>query len=328
MAGSARHTHYTYSLKYDDVSRARTEVKKCSAKNVIYRSQQPAICIEILHTKSINKQSSNVRKENRAKLHTIDHFFPAMEMERGLEQFKNKYLKEKDVERSLSKDVVPAQTFENFFDDCELNLYGLTINGQVSVGDLKRTMLDLKRSVLSEKKVVKEEVPLNRWLYEYICKTLDTSIFVVESKEDNIKDQFSEITPAEVNDYARSQAYLVIHKHIHLQKSSMKCATMMTCETLSGMVAELKLTDGTSYPVWECFHNMSGIGANIAMKGLSQGVIVDYVVVYGLVTQIDSQHRCRLLQLVLNFNENICEFKQCDGHFQLDLLLNAILAHL
>ena len=47
------------------------------------------------------------------------------------------------MKKSLSKDVVPAQTLENFF---ELNLYGRTIDGQVcwQVDDLERTMIDLK----------------------------------------------------------------------------------------------------------------------------------------------------------------------------------------
>lgn len=48
-------------------------------------------------------------------------------------------------------------------------------------------MLELKQAALAEKKTVKEEVPLNRWLYEYIYKTLDPSVYVVEFKQDNIK---------------------------------------------------------------------------------------------------------------------------------------------
>lgn len=64
------------------------------------------------------------------------------------------------------------------------------------------------------------------------------------------------------------------------------------------------------------------------MPALSQGIIVDHVVVYGIVMSIESQDRCKLLQLDMDFVDNMCVFKECDGNFPLDLLLNAILAHL
>lgn len=78
-------------------------------RKAIYKS--PQCCIENVHTKSINKRASDVRKEKLAKLYLIDHFFPAMQ--RRLEEFKDKYVSEKDVALSLVKDVVPTKTLEN-----------------------------------------------------------------------------------------------------------------------------------------------------------------------------------------------------------------------
>ena len=43
---------------------------------------------------------------------------------------------------------------------------------------------------------------------------------------------------------------------------------------VSGMVAEVKINDRTSAPLWECYHNMSGLAAAIAMQVLSDGVLI------------------------------------------------------
>ena len=63
------------------------------------------------------------------------------------------------------------------------------------------------------------------------------------------------------------------------------------------MVAELKISDKTSYPVWECFHNMSGVGACITLKALSYGVLVQQVIIYGVVTTTKESSKARLMQL-------------------------------
>ena len=60
--------------------------------------------------------------------------------------------------------------------------------------------------------------------------------------------------------------------------SLIKCCYVATVPQLYGMVAEIKNVDNTSYPIWECFHNMSGVGAAcITMKVLNQGFIVNHV---------------------------------------------------
>ena len=49
--------------------------------------------------------------------------------------------------------------------------------------------------------------------------------------------------------------------------------------------------DKTSYPVWECFHNMSGVGACITLKALSYGVLVQQVIIYGVVTTTEESNK-------------------------------------
>ena len=97
---------------------------------------------------------------------------------------------------------------------------------------------------------------------------------------------------------------------------------------LIGMAAEVKLDDKTSSPIWQCFHNMSAIGASVTMKALTLGVIVNRMVVYGLVLSIEMRDRCKLLQLVMDYDHHVCLFYECDSTFPLDLLINAIVAHL
>ena len=52
------------------------------------------------------------------------------------------------------------------------------------------------------------------------------------------------------------------------------------------------------------------------------------MIVYGLVLSIETRDRCKLLQLVMDYDHCVCLFYECDGTFPLDLLINAIVAHL
>ena len=128
----------------------------------------------------------------------------------------------------------------------------------------------------------------------------------------------------------------MIYKRFDTQFKSLKCcfvtifkeAEKQPEKHLCGMVAELKISDKTSYPVWECFHNMSGVGACITLKALSYGVLVQQVIIYGVVTTTEESNKARLIQLHMDFERGTCFFKQCDGCFPLDILLNAILSHI
>ena len=71
---------------------------------------------------------------------------------------------------------------------------------------------------------------------------------------------------------------------------------------LIGMAAEVKLDDNTSSPIWECFHNMSAIGASVTMKALTLGVIVNRMIVYGLVLSIEMRDR--------RFSPSLCSSTQ------------------
>ena len=46
-------------------------------------------------------------------------------------------------------------------------------------------------------------------------------------------------------------------------------------ETLTGMVAELKLDSAGNLPFWECYRNMSASGTAICMEYLKRGVIIN-----------------------------------------------------
>ena len=69
------------------------------------------------------------------------------------------------------------------------------------------------------------------------------------------------------------------------------------------------MNDKTSYPIWECFHNMLAVGACIVMKILSQGMLINQILVYGIVTSIDETLSARLIQLQMNFENNTYSFR-------------------
>ena len=124
----------------------------------------------------------------------------------------------------------------------------------------------------------------------------------------------------------------MIYKRIGQQLTSLKCYFLTVSETpesnLCGMVAELKMEDETSSPIWECFHNMSAVGASLVMKALSQGVLINQVIIYGIVGIIDESLSARLIKLYMNLEHGICAFQECDGKFHLSTVLNVTLAHI
>ena len=86
---------------------------------------------------------------------------------------------------------------------------------------------------------------------------------------------------------------------------------------------ELKLSDKTSYPMWECFHNMSAIGSYMALKRLTQGIILRKVIVYGLVVVVSDLQHTRLLKLEMDLENGRCYFRECE-----QLILNVIVSQL
>lgn len=65
------------------------------------------------------------------------------------------------------------------------------------------------------------------------------------------------------------------------------CASESTLEVdqvqVIGMASELKVEDTQEDAVNECFYNMFGQGANLAMKAICKGRLVKEVTMYGIV---------------------------------------------
>ena len=186
---------------------------------------------------------------------------------------------------------------------------------------------------------VDSETPLGRWLYQYIFTTLDKS-YIAETQVENLKELGPNLNPAEINEYATSKADLVIRKGKPVSSDRLKCAyvsvddhhcganCVSTVPSVSRMVAELKIDDETTGPVWECFRNMSGVAASLALRILSQGVLVDTVTMFGLVVTIEHLERTKLLKLECNLKNGMSKFVTCNGVFEFDLLLNAVVYRL
>ena len=70
------------------------------------------------------------------------------------------------------------------------------------------------------------------------------------------------------------------------------------------------MEDETSSPIWACFHNMSAVGASLVMKALSQGVLINQVIIYGIVAGMvdESALSARLIELNMSFELGICAF--------------------
>lgn len=104
------------------------------------------------------------------------------------------------VERCCTKVQV-----EKLHDDLEASLYQSIINDKVclSVMEVKVMITKFKWDLLATERLVEEELPLNRWLYEYIYRSIDPSVFITEYREENIKSEgFPGVKVTEINEYA------------------------------------------------------------------------------------------------------------------------------
>ena len=97
---------------------------------------------------------------------------------------------------------------------------------------------------------------------------------------------------------------------------------------VSGIVAEVKEEDKTDYPLSECYRNMSGVGAALAIQGLQQGFIINNVIIYGIVAVVSKVNSSRLIKLEIDFQENTYKYIKSLGEYPLDLLLNAVISTL
>ena len=189
--------------------------------------------------------------------------------------------------------------------------------------------------------IVDSETPLGRLLFKYIFATLD-KLYIVETQEENLRELGPHLIPADINEYASSKADLVIRNEKSILNDGLKCVyisvddhhcgagcdCISTLPCVSGMVAELKIDNGTSGPVWECFHNMSGVAASLAVRVLSQGVLVDTVTMFGPVVTMEHLECTKLLKMECDLKNGVSRFTRYKGLFNFDLLLNAVVCSL
>lgn len=133
--------------------------------------------------------------------------------------------------------------------------------------------------------------------------------------------------PNEITDYACSLSDLVIYANKPLSDHPGICMVSLVPE-VSGLVAEIKESDETDFPLSECYRNMSAVAAALTIQGLSQGNIVHKVSMYGIIIVVANLDRAKLIKLEINFETNTCRLLKSVGIYQLDLLLNAVLSTL
>ena len=77
--------------------------------------------------------------------------------------------------------------------------------------------------------------------------------------------------------------------------------------------------------MWESFHNMSAVGTHMAVKRLSQDILLDKYTIYGLVVVARDLKATKLIQLSVDFEKGESSFKMCEQVYDLDVILNAVL---
>ena len=175
---------------------------------------------------------------------------------------------------------------------------------------------------------ITNELPITGWLHRYLSHTLDSLGFIVDTQGKLTK------PTAPVNEYAYSQPDLliyhsqrflatlsalsinVVHPHIDIL-----CATEDTVEIdklhMIAMTGEVKVET-----------NMFGQATNLAMKAISDGNLVTKITMYGIVVAAHKPDEAKLLHLLMNFENNTCEFKLVANCYQFTPLLNAVIKEL
>ena len=98
--------------------------------------------------------------------------------------------------------------------------------------------------------------------------------------------------------------YISVDDHHYV--AGYDCISTLPC--VSSMVAELQIDNRTSRPVWECFHNMSGVVASLAYRVLTWGMLVDVVTMFGLVTTMEHLECIKLLKMECDLKNGVCRF--------------------
>ena len=267
------------------------------------------------------------------------------------------YISEKEVLDIFHPDVISTSTVKKSFDEVTSRLDKIVysalssaLSGRSSTAvtnDLAKELHGLKEEVqlksmeisTQHSRKVTNELPITGWLHRYLSHTLDSLGFIVDTQGKLTK------PTAPVNEYAYSQPDLLIyhsqrflatlsalsinlvHPHIDIL-----CATEDTVEIdklhMIAMAGEIKVENAHEDAVNECFMNMFGQATNLAMKAISDGNLVTEITMYGIVVAAHKPDEAKLLHLLMNFENNTCEFKSVANCYQFTQLLNAVIEEL
>jgi len=120
------------------------------------------------------------------------------------------------------------------------------------------------------------ELPYSNWLHEYLTNTLDSFGFIVDTQNRLIKPM------ALVNEYVNSQPDILIFYSKHHVKTvtalllkviyphvDVLCDNEILVEGEEvAMAGELKVENVRDDAINECFYNMFGQGANLALRAI------------------------------------------------------------
>ena len=335
---ASKHLHYFFTVRYNNIERKEQSLKKCDTrgrrgdvwKEIYYIYYQgKSHCIFVNKTSGIRKQASEPKTENLAALMPFSYFFPDVSIDQ-VDGFKDKIFKRDDLYRILDPSVISKSECKSIVTDLKSKvLRALNDPSNANVQDIEFLFSEGEMAFEHRSLTIKHEPPFSDWLRDYVSKTLGNK-FIVESQQHNLRDLGMGIKPEELNEYAASKADLVVRRVKEKVTSLDCCIVSVDVPSLKclGMVAELKISDTSNIPVWECFRNMSAIAASLALEILTCGTLVDTVSVYGIVAVITDLQHARLIKLKLDFRSGECTFMRCRKEFDLDLLLNMVVSSL
>ena len=163
------------------------------------------------------------------------------------------YCKREMIKRAFSTSVFSELDLINMIDNLKISLAGLlaTSDSTATSSDIEVTLLREKDRLVNKRLVVDNEIPHTKWLHEYLSGTLDKKL-VVKSREKNFKyTGFEDLMPTDSNEYAASEADLVILQDRAVINDTPVCVMML------GLGAEVKEKDEGDFPISECYRNMS-----------------------------------------------------------------------
>ena len=315
-------------------------MKKCS-DDAGYYFRCESHCVYIQQTKGISKKASSAKKESISQLDSIDKIFP--EISRNIKDYENKIFSKASMQLVLTSKVVPEKLASDMIYDLWLDItdtskvvspQGEEVCIAITLQDLNTKFKRVRETIQNASKDVLHELQLNRWLFDYISSCLSKLDYVVESRRDNVRGVGEGFFPEDITEYATSRGDLVIYKCTGLQEIR-GCLVHFAGSSeikhvayLRGMVAELKVEDTSSAPMWECFHNMSAVGAALTMRVLKEGNIVDKVCMYGVIGVVSCLEQSKLLYLEMNYKTGQCHFKECVNLMDFDILMNIVVSFL